>query len=794
MASEDLKHTVLGCRSSWASNLPHLWVIEVLACSNQADVSLLLDLVKKTPEIFEDIGKNAREWVSLRILESFYDQGIRANSLSSTPTKRNGFDPSEQCEDVLRRILSETSMSDLKTAGLEMLKWDFQPFIVHKKSILAKCSLQKLKDAVLIGSHPLSASLKEQSGLFGGNQSEDEVLVVESNESDITTKPEGSNTNAQIGAANDQLIYPTLANCSNPFYKNMPDQNLLLSKRKRSSTVESDGGMQLADTSMVILQHSEGERCTLGQKSHVVGPGKNGSFRDDNNEHTSLKRHAGPDEVLPCELQVHNFVPDDTSEKDSRDLHLLADAISIILRNSEGDISDSGKKINVGGMGTNSTCRVCNKTSTKSDIGLDEISACEKHAHHCDADMPNEAFDEEQEQDHDVKDAEGDKEGVSEPKTSKKNMEPQQNIQRNVCETKDGNIFCGNDVFNDDMTDIARRKNAFLHSQFPHSQDSLEKVDWRELNSCIKCNKSGKLLICSSNSCSSAIHESCLGSDAIFEKMEEFQCPFCAYSLALSKYLEVKTKVSLARKDLVTFLSGRSRKQSEVKFFRSCGIVQNHLELDDDSHKSKQTRAFGKKVNKLHSRKKIECKEIGPLVSSSGDNPPQKGVASTSELTKSLNKDKQEGEGMGQESQSPRVHGLASMANLISQGENTELGSKKEVPCPSESDFLSERSDDSDLSKYIISIRKHKIQSSNPGTPELRRKRVPWTVEEEQTLKDGIQIFYGDHNNIPWKKILDHGENVFHESRTTVDLKDKWKNVKKLLEKSYSFDEDAQVK
>lgn len=64
-------------------------------------------MVKKTPEIFEDIGKNAREWVSLRILESFYDQGIRANSVFSTPTKRKGFDPSEQCEDVLRRMLPE---------------------------------------------------------------------------------------------------------------------------------------------------------------------------------------------------------------------------------------------------------------------------------------------------------------------------------------------------------------------------------------------------------------------------------------------------------------------------------------------------------------------------------------------------------------------------------------------------------------------------------------------------------------------------------------------------------------
>ncbi|KZV23282.1 hypothetical protein F511_02183 [Dorcoceras hygrometricum] len=808
MASEGLRHPVSDCRSSLASNLPHLWVIEVLACSNRADVSLLLDLVKKTPEILEDTGNNARELVSLRILESFYDQGVRANSVSFTPTKKIGFDPSERCEDVLKRILQETSMSDLKTAGLEMVKWDFQPFIVHKRSSLAKCSLQKLKDAILIGSHPLAASLKEKSALSGGNKSE-KVPVEESNDNDITPKPEGSKRNTQIGATNDRMISPSLINCSNPLYKNMTDENLSRFKRKISSTVESDGGMELPD-------YIEGEGCILGKKSHVVGAAKDGSFRDDNNEHTSLKRHAGPGEVLPCEKQVHNLIPDDTSEEDVGGLNLLANALSILLQNGEGAISGSGKTINVGDRGTNSPSRACNNNQTstnKSVIGLDVISPCEKQAHHCDTDIPNEAFYEEQEKDLDVKDAEGDKDGVSELKTSEKRVKPQQNILRNVSETEDGNIFCGNDVYYEDMADITRRKNAFLYSQFTHSQDSLENVDGRELNYCMKCNKSGKLLICSSNSCSSAIHESCLGSAAIVEKMEEFHCPFCAYSLALSNYLEAKAKVSLTRKDLAAFLSGGSRKQSKERFFSSYGIIQTNIEQDDDSNKSRQhTGDFGKKVNKLLSREKIGCEEVGPSTSSSGGNPPRKGLASTNELTKDLDKDKQEGEGMWQEYQSPRVHGqnqMAAMANHISQGESTELRSKKEALYPPASDFLSESTsvpinedgdeisgegtEDSDFSKYFISIRERK-RSSNAGTPQLRRKRVPWTIEEEQTLKNGMERFWVDQNKIiPWKKILDYGENVFHESRTTVDLKDKWRNTRKILEKLHPFDEDAQV-
>lgn len=31
--------------------------------------------------------------------------------------------------------------------------------------------------------------------------------------------------------------------------------------------------------------------------------------------------------------------------------------------------------------------------------------------------------------------------------------------------------------------------------------------------------------------------------------------------------------------------------------------------------------------------------------------------------------------------------------------------------------------------------------------------------------------------NIPWRKILEMGQKVFHETRTPSDLKDKWRNM-----------------
>lgn len=41
-----------------------------------------------------------------------------------------------------------------------------------------------------------------------------------------------------------------------------------------------------------------------------------------------------------------------------------------------------------------------------------------------------------------------------------------------------------------------------------------------------------------------------------------------------------------------------------------------------------------------------------------------------------------------------------------------------------------------------------------------------------------MQKLSNDHDkSIPWKKILEFGGNVFQKGRTTIDLKDKWRNI-----------------
>lgn len=41
----------------------------------------------------------------------------------------------------------------------------------------------------------------------------------------------------------------------------------------------------------------------------------------------------------------------------------------------------------------------------------------------------------------------------------------------------------------------------------------------------------------------------------------------------------------------------------------------------------------------------------------------------------------------------------------------------------------------------------------------------------------GVEKFSAEaKKNMPWRKILEMGEDVFHETRTPADLKDKWRN------------------
>ncbi|KAK8921829.1 hypothetical protein KSP39_PZI020034 [Platanthera zijinensis] len=69
---------------------------------------------------------------------------------------------------------------------------------------------------------------------------------------------------------------------------------------------------------------------------------------------------------------------------------------------------------------------------------------------------------------------------------------------------------------------------------------------------------------------------------------------------------------------------------------------------------------------------------------------------------------------------------------------------------------------------------------SSQKEPSSRRLMLNWTAEEEKILEEAMEkIPQNDGGSMPWIKILEYGHHAFHESRTTVDLKDKWRNMQK---------------
>ncbi|EOA16203.1 hypothetical protein CARUB_v10004342mg [Capsella rubella] len=69
--------------------------------------------------------------------------------------------------------------------------------------------------------------------------------------------------------------------------------------------------------------------------------------------------------------------------------------------------------------------------------------------------------------------------------------------------------------------------------------------------------------------------------------------------------------------------------------------------------------------------------------------------------------------------------------------------------------------------------------SNDPGQSDKKRKRLFWTQAEEEMLRVGVQKFLVGRN-IPWRKILEFGRDVFHDGRAPSDLKDKWKMMNKM--------------
>ncbi|KAK9290208.1 hypothetical protein L1049_008374 [Liquidambar formosana] len=504
--------------------LPWLWVIEALASCEQVDISLLNDLIKRAPEFPDNVGKNTREMIALRCLEGvFRPSNEIINDIPSAPDSKIGFNSSESCEDVLQRILREMSISNLRMAGPDLLKWDVRPFIMHKRACLPKCALEQLKDGILEGTHPSAAFFSKRSGLAIRNECDNRNPVDDGDPNATLSRFDGSCIDHQIKAASRKSIALIPENGNGPLQEDSPNRILLPSKRGRSDLADENLAGQSHELSMEnggdlhlnakkFKQGSSSTSQSVGQD--LVPLHRNEQLEDSSGRTIPDTEREGVD--LAKESQVGGLEGSVVSE----DVH--GDNVSSKSFEQSSDVNDD--KVQHNQLQSRNNNKLPQDTSGDGpyqNISVDgdkgDIECCVQPKA-SNAATPNGI-----QQKISIDAAKDDAEASFHRKTPNGVSPDGSKGKRIASEAEDDMEHDGeeetsseSDGYHKEKIDVTTKKHCFLSSQSIFSQDSLSTADWTEQNLCMKCNKDGHLLVCSASGCPLVVHESCLGSSASF--------------------------------------------------------------------------------------------------------------------------------------------------------------------------------------------------------------------------------------------------------------------------------------
>lgn len=501
-----------------------------------------------------------------------------------------------------------------------MLKWDVKSFIAHKRDSLPIFALQKLKDAVLEGSHSVFVSLKERSGVEVRTQFND-IPGLGFSPSASGKILEMSNKDIQIARPNENSCHNTAENEAEKLQEKLPDRNSLLSKRKKidisAENLEREDQImqdncydQHAASAKKFKQGTHVTENTAVQKLiKSVRGGLLANFseritKDIDREGYNLENET---EIGGMDMR-HTEYPFDAAENLKRVVNVTEHAIVVKSFTAAGDdpLPNSTRRTtehtNREGCNLEKEAEIRGMDTSHSDSTYVGGQLQDPMNDNIEVNIPvevqgrNNCADEvnDQMKVFEEKASNGASLGAKEDHDNVNEAIHafHKNVQGNTssgCEANDGiehnqvlEAAIDHDNFHDERNDIASKKKAFLASQCSFSEDSLA----TEPIFCMKCYRGGQLLTCGSSTCPLVVHESCLGTAAKFDGDGIFYCPFCMYFRAISECLEAKKKATLARKDLATFmdqkvtcppqLPRRSRRLKQNKVRRVDEIFENN--------------------------------------------------------------------------------------------------------------------------------------------------------------------------------------------------------------------------
>ncbi|XP_038904579.1 uncharacterized protein LOC120090944 [Benincasa hispida] len=844
--------------SASSSALAWRWTIEALACFEEVKPSLLHDVIDKASELFDGTRKNAGEMVALKCLEGLFGplNDIGENGPPAQESKVM-FDSSESCENVVKRIYKETPESALRVAGPDMLKWDVKPFIDQKNASM-RCTLHQLKDSILDGTHPYADFLIQKSGLTPINKRDnislnnEDHIKLSRRLDDSSSSPQGKKEEGKGSPLLDDEIRISLVNPSS--------SSLLPSKRSAVDFTSEDEARQLpgCDDGFINvkkLKHHSARTLYSGQE---VASSHGTELVEDSSE------RSGP--------QIER---DDTNHLDGHQITLVGDKL---VEEEHFGSKKSGQctatdelhesDIPYTVLASTQDGEMLEVVSTEKVGDGKELPFEPKASNHSPAEGPNNS-----------KCDSGHDYHVNEMITVSHSGFLSTTVATNIDvgmnpDEKEKDILSDSDGYHETI-DIAMRKKEFLSSQCMVDRDSFLLADRREITVCVKCNEGGQLLSCNISDCPLVVHAKCLGSSARMNDEGNFCCPFCLYSLAISKYLEAKKHAALAKKNVAAFLScfalerqsidiEEVLQQKDLDPSRRAGVedVAKISEDVDLENKENEVTLDGEHVNEDVDRQSITDTEriielskpmhtansnhrenessllrVAPDVLSGekDDNElvdrecPGNTAAelvdqechgnTVAELVdqecqgkentvaglvdpECQGKDNTVAELVDQECQG-KDNTVAELVDQECQGNVAELKDGQKAteqheiykilhkdrgpiePADMEDDLQyqtddnedeaacaiitegekssDDGNDDSIISRYSIRFRQ-KYHHTSSETHPSRRKKLPWTAEEEEAVLEGVRKFSSSVDRsptIPWKKILEFGSSVF---------------------------------
>lgn len=919
------------------SALAWLWVVEALSTCKKISPPTLQRMINSGPVKNEKLSETTRELVALRCLEEVSACVVDTDA-SSTVDSRVGFDFSRGCEDVLQETLGELiPLSKLKMAGAELLKWDVQPFVKHKRADTFKCHLEQLRESILEGTHPHTDYLKERSGLFPQNGSY--TVPVSDEKHDHSDKDAGNSTVAKNMGEKENSVSLILGDGNKSSKEHMLDNNFLPSKsrvhsaddhltrhrRKQVCINECDDFFRnskrikcYAYTSFESkkekpvsqLRQEASEQLT----ERILPSSEQGKHHADNNNMETLGDVSSDDshnkctasklcqssshiEVFHDESNIpfndtlmlqHSFGGENFQQRQVESISYIAlpDRIQHKISGTKpwskhetdlqledpngsqqqsasvkapdhtenscgveisGAIVYQGEKINlvIEKQAEKNLCLKCNEG--------DQLLICDANVvqpvvpenclgmtttimpqHTCVAEpCNNTSMDETDGTAHHANptnDSNAEKNqhmiNLHQPKQKEPDIRPLNLSQKPVASDKT-------------KVDMVNQCGAELSSDgdgYHNEKNYFEaRTESNEQNLCMKCNEGGQLLACKKTTCPLMVHKNCLGASAQLDAKGNFFCPFCAYSQAISEYLEAKKNASFAREELAIFISKGIQNQAAELVYdfqrqehcfsrKSSKCEHSHVKNNEndqltgyegnreDHDGGHPNEANNLQFEKCHQQAPIpcihsSCREKENVNNGSdkvlreeeiGEMPNAKSLTGGRVEETEVSTDHVDGH-VGDKFTCEKTN--IAPVNKSNAGEvSQEMIKQHNIDGTIEpvrahdtgKEEISEHEYETHSSpRYTMRFRKHVSQCKPQASPvfhcsQFRRRKIPWTAEEEELIREGVKKF-GLNDPKKWNKILAFGSCVFEmtgKRRTSQDLKDKWKNMCKAHSKS----------